>query len=63
MSNQHPDNGPDCLSVQSDSRFPPCAICGGPNDMGEVCASCAKNNDPFVTPDNYSNELKYEHFD
>lgn len=27
--------------------YPPCAICGGPNDIGEVCAKCAKTNDPF----------------
>jgi hypothetical protein len=28
-------------------EYPPCKICDGPNDMGEVCAECAKTNDPF----------------
>jgi hypothetical protein len=26
---------------------PPCAICGGENDQGEVCAECAKTYDPY----------------
>lgn len=37
------------LDVTVSHEYPPCAICGGPNDMGEVCAECAKTNDPFAT--------------
>lgn len=29
------------------TEYPPCKICNGPNDTGEVCAECAKTNDPF----------------
>lgn len=25
----------------------PCAMCGGPNDVGELCSRCAKGSDPF----------------
>ena len=28
--------------------YPPCVICGGPNDQAEVCPKCAKTNNPFV---------------
>lgn len=34
-------------------EYPPCAICGGKNDAGEVCKECAKTNNPFpegITP-------------
>jgi len=27
--------------------YPPCLMCGGPNDMGEVCSDCAPDNDPL----------------
>jgi hypothetical protein len=29
--------------------YPPCMKCNGPNDMGEICKTCAKGNDPFGT--------------
>lgn len=28
--------------------YPDCKICGGPNDMAEVCVTCAKTNDPYA---------------
>lgn len=31
--------------------YPPCAMCGGPNDQGEVCEKCAETNDPFPVGD------------
>ncbi len=37
------------LDIPVGHEYPPCAICGGPNDIGEVCAECSKTNDPFVT--------------
>ena len=32
-----------------EEEYPPCMICEGPNDMGEICKECAKENDPFDT--------------
>jgi hypothetical protein len=34
------------LKVETE-EYPPCMICGGPNDMAELCAECGKQNDPF----------------
>ncbi|MFK8773644.1 hypothetical protein [Aeromonas caviae] len=28
-------------------EYPPCAVCGKPNDIGELCAECAQGNDPL----------------
>ncbi len=25
-----------------EEQYPPCAICGGPNDVGEICGYCAQ---------------------
>lgn len=30
--------------VADRAEYPPCAVCDGPNDTGEVCAKCAKTN-------------------
>jgi hypothetical protein len=27
----------------------PCVICGKPNDIGEICPECSKDNDYFKT--------------
>lgn len=43
---------------QEGEDYPPCMICGGPNDMGELCPKCAKGNNPFVGCDNCGSDLK-----
>lgn len=49
---------------QDERDYPPCFICGGPNDLGEVCARCAKEHGqgPLEKSDEESQreELRYE---
>jgi hypothetical protein len=37
---------------------PLCSVCGIVIMTGELCAGCAKDNDPFVTCDNVGKDLK-----
>ena len=31
-----------CPTMHEAAAYPPCEICGGENDIGEICAKCAK---------------------
>ena len=37
--------------MDQDAEAEPCKVCGGPNDMGELCPGCAEGNDPFPHAD------------
>lgn len=46
------------FKVEVESEYPPCKLCGGPNDMAELCASCGEDNDPYFECDNSGKDLK-----
>lgn len=37
-----------CNKLNEHDEYPPCVLCGGKNDMAEICYKCSKTYNPYV---------------